>query len=266
MAGNWSDSGAFNADNGLVTLNGTNQSVLGSTTFYQFNKTIPALAGPYTLTFDSTSGTLQKFTNKLTLLGNTSNDLYIASNGAGSNLQADIALGPGGTQLINYLNVSYSNAAGIPVTFPGITLHAHLTSTDSGHNTNWFFGGDNITWIGVTSTDWNDPSNWDLGFVPIAGDFDTIPGGTPFEPTLTSSVTAGSLTIAPTATLTLAGNNLTVNTTFLGTGILINNGTIILNGSETVTATTVSPSPPLTAGTFEYIGDNSGGYIISAIF
>ena len=43
----------------LVTLNGHNQTVTGTTTFYNFNKTVSS-GGPYTLTFDASAWCLYK--------------------------------------------------------------------------------------------------------------------------------------------------------------------------------------------------------------
>ena len=145
VGGNWTDNGTFTADSGLVTFNGTNQSVSGSTTFYQFNKTVPGIAGPYTLTFDATSGAFQKFTNKLTLVGNSTNDLFIASSSPGT--QADIALGSTGTQLMNFLNVSYLECGWYPciprqfITLAKIQLPLMPDIIQIG-----LFGGDTVTW------------------------------------------------------------------------------------------------------------------------
>jgi len=245
VGGNWSDSGTFNSDTGLVVFNGTNQTILGSTTFYQFNKTVAAAA---TLTFDSGAGTLQTFTNSLTLQGAVGQLLSIRSN-TGTNQQADIILSAGGLQTISEVNVQYSNA-GTP---PGdITLIARNNSVDAapgGTNTNWIFGNTTLTWTGTVSTDWNNPSNWNLGIVPAAGDTVIIANGAgiTFQPMLTSSVSVGNLTIDSGSTLTLNGKNLTVTTAFS------NLGNVILEGNETLTLTMDS-----THGTFTYVGDGDG--------
>jgi len=247
--------GAFNNSSGLVQLTGSNQTVKGSTTFYQFSKTIPP-GSAYTLTFDATSGAVQTFANKLTLLGNSSYDLNIASTAPGT--AADIILSPGATQDLSYLSVQDSNAGTSPA---DVTLVPN-NSTGVSNNTNWIFGGVALTWKGTASTDWgNTPgaasTNWNLGFVPRTQDSVIIPGGTANEPALlTAGVTVTSLTIgsgasASTASLTLNGNSLTVSSSFT------NNGNLILEGVETLGLTQDTSDH----GTFTYVGDGSGNPI-----
>ena len=249
VTGNFANTGTFNNSNGLVTLNGSNQTVSGTTTFYQFNKTVSTAA---TLTFDHTG--LQTFTNSLTLQGAAGQLLSIRSDLVGT--QANIVLSAGGAQSISEVNVQYSNAGALPADLTLIARNNSIDAPPGGTNTNWDFGNATVTWTGAVSTDWNNPANWNLGLVPIAGDTAIIPNGgsITYQPVLTSPVTVGTLTINSGSTLTLNGNNLTVNTASGGAGILTNNGTIKLNGSETVTITTVNTN----AGTFEYVGDNTG--------
>lgn len=65
VAGDWIGSGGtFNAQNNTVYLDGLNQTISGSTTFYHFNKTV---SGADTLTIES--GTTQVFRAMLTLKG-----------------------------------------------------------------------------------------------------------------------------------------------------------------------------------------------------
>jgi len=51
-----------------------------------------------------------------------------------------------------------------------------------------------ISWVGVTSTAWNTPSNWSNGQVPALTDDITIPSGTPFPPVVANGVTANCKT------------------------------------------------------------------------
>jgi pimeloyl-ACP methyl ester carboxylesterase len=63
------------------------------------------------------------------------------------------------------------------------------------------------TWIGVTSVDWNDGSNWSSGFVPGGADDVIIPSGTPYSPTVTSGPkTIRSLSVLEGAIVTVATN------------------------------------------------------------
>ncbi len=246
VTGNFANTGTFNNSNGLVTLNGTNQTVSGTSTFYQFAKVVSSAA---TLTFDHTG--LQTFTNSLTMQGAPLQLLSIRSDLVGT--QADIVLTAGGIQNISEVNVQYSNAGTLPADLTLIARNNSVDAPPGGTNTNWNFGNPTVTWTGTVSTDWNNPLNWNLGIVPIAGDTAII-ANAPNQPILTTPVTVGALTINSGSTVTLNGNNLTVDTTAGGTGTLTNNGTLILNGPETVAITTVNTN----AGTFEYVGDNTG--------
>jgi len=256
LTGNFSNSGTFNNSSGTVTLNGTNQSVLGTTTFYDFIDNVTS--GAATLTFDGTGpSNVQTFTDNLTLKGNGSNNLLIRSSTGSA---AYIALSSGGTQVLTNLDVEYSNAS------LGVELIANssLDHSDNStyHNTNWLFGAASLTWIGGAAgntTNWNTASNWNLGIVPRTGDAVIILGGTTYEPVLTSATpTLASLTIGSGsgASLTLNGNNLTVTA---GAGNFVNNGNLKLDGTETVHLT----QDPVASdtGTFTYVGDGTSATI-----
>ena len=156
VSNNWNNTATFTPGTDTVTLNGANQTISGSTTFYQFTKTVTSSAA---LIFDHT-GT-QTFTNSLTMQGASAQLLNIRSDSAGT--QANIALSAGGLQVLKYLDVADSNASG------GLLLNDN-NGVNSGNNTNWNFGGTTLTWKGGTSTAWNTATNWDLGFVPRSSD------------------------------------------------------------------------------------------------
>ena len=260
--GNWDNTSAstFTPGTDTVTLNGANggtQDVLGTTTFYNFSKINSAAAS---LIFD-TSGT-QIFTHDLTMEGNSGTQLLTINSTTG-NTQANINLRPGGAQSIQFVNVNNSNASGGGT---GLQLlgrnspdHSNFATYD---NTNWAFGNATITWIGVTSTEWQNVTNWDKGVVPGAGDTVIIPpvgGSVTFDPDLCpsghinpcSSVNLGngSLTIQSGATLTLSGQGLAI-----ATGTFANSGTVFLHGNETVTLTQDTTNH----GTFNYQGTDTG--------
>ncbi len=107
-------------------------------------------------------------------------------------------------------------------------------------------GQSTATWTGATSTDWNVASNWSTGVVPNSSTAVDIPATTN-EPVLSSAVAAASLTIESGASLTLAGYNLT------DTGSFTNQGTVVLQGNETVSLTQDTGE-----GTWEYVGDGTG--------
>jgi hypothetical protein len=69
-----------------------------------------------------------------------------------------------------------------------------------------------ITWIGVTSTDWNTASNWDFNYVPLSFSDVKVPNAAqPNQPTLSaSSPTINSLNLGNTRVLTISGQTLTI--------------------------------------------------------
>jgi hypothetical protein len=136
--GNWSNSGTFTAGTGTVTLNGTNQTLSGSTTFYNLVKNVTVAD---TLTF--ANGTTQTITNSLNLQGIPAQRLSLRSNSIG--VQWKIVLQAGGSQFLNYLDVKDSDASG------GQTLVAGVLSIDSGNNLNWVFSGEGAGGFGYTS-------------------------------------------------------------------------------------------------------------------
>ncbi len=235
VAGNWTHSGGtFNNASGKVTFDGTGQTMAGSTTFYRLRK---VMAAADTLTL--TAGTTQTVSNDLTLSGASGQLLSLRSTSSGS--QANISLTAGGTQSINFMDVKDNNASG------GVTLVARSSSVDSGNNTNWTFGGATLTWTGTTSTDWDVPTNWDLGIVPNSTDAAVVTNVANL-PSLSTNVTLAVLTTNASSTLTLNGKNMTV------TGALTNNGTVSLFGSETISFGTMD----VAHGTFLFTGNGDG--------
>lgn len=123
VTGNWTAvAGLLNPRSGAVTLDGANQSISGSTTFYRLNKTV-TVADTLTLT----AGSTQTITNLLTLQGASQNILMLRSSSSGTPWNID----PQGSRSIQFVDVKDSNniASAIDVT--------NLTAIDSGNNTNW---------------------------------------------------------------------------------------------------------------------------------
>ncbi|MBP6515647.1 MAG: hypothetical protein KA242_01260 [Chitinophagales bacterium] len=93
-----------------------------------------------------------------------------------------------------------------------------------------------LTWVGGTSTDWGNASNWSPSIVPNACAIDvTIPAGTPNAPTISgSNYSVGNVSIASGVNLTLSGNNLSVCGNWnAGTGadaVTIGTGNIVFQG------------------------------------
>ena len=128
VASNWSNSGTFTARTGTVTFDGGNQSITGSTTFYNFTKTDDVSDNnSETLTFDNTA--TQTITNVLTLTGTDSDDrVLLVSDSPGTQW----SLNSNGTESINFVTTTDSDAS-------GGTLVTHTNTTSGGNNLNWGF-------------------------------------------------------------------------------------------------------------------------------
>ncbi|WP_018343072.1 hypothetical protein [Cytophaga aurantiaca] len=115
-----------------------------------------------------------------------------------------------------------------------------------------------LTWIGVTSTAWNTPTNWSTTIVPTSTNAITIPAsGVPFMPTVSASSDAKS--IVNNGTITLASGG-----TLNAYASVTNNGTVnSVAGSKLVfkgtTASTVSGIPTL----FNMELNNTAGLTVS---
>ncbi len=125
VGGNWSNSGTFLARTGTVTLDGTSQSILGSTSFYNLTKSV---SGADTLTF-ANNGT-QTITGTMTLNGQSGSLLSLISNSPTNQWELD----PQGTRTISYLDVEDSNNINATeISVSGLNI------TNGGNNTGWSF-------------------------------------------------------------------------------------------------------------------------------
>lgn len=235
-SGNWAlAGGAFNAGTGTVDLIGANQVVSGSTNFHNLTKSVTA---PDTLTFQA--GSTQTVGGTLTLKGATGKPLNLRSSISGSAWNID----PLSACAVAFTDVQDSH----DVSKLAITAaHSH----DSGDDSGWLFPTTSQSWTGAGSTNFSDPRNWSLGFVPNTGDNLTI-AATARQPVLTAPLTVHNLTIAAGASLNLNGQALTV------TGSFVNPGTLILQGTEAIS---LAKGNDTTEGTWEYVGDNTGDIV-----
>lgn len=119
VAGNWANSGTYTASSNTVTLDGTAQTVSGSSTFYN----LVANNSGDVITF--TDGTTQTVTNSVTF-----QNVTLQGSGTGGWTIAMPA-----TQTIDHVTVSYSTATG------NAAVANDGTSTNGGNNVNWTFPG-----------------------------------------------------------------------------------------------------------------------------
>ncbi|NLE65633.1 MAG: DUF11 domain-containing protein, partial [Elusimicrobia bacterium] len=234
----------FTANGGRLTLDGADQSILGQVMFYDLDKQVPD-GQSQTLSFYP--GLTVGVAHSLTLTGFDETDrLTVNSSGA---VEGYLDLEVGALQTIRNVVVQDNHAS-------GVTLVGRGVSEGVSNHDNWIFGSTTLTWTGAVDTDWEDPSNWDLGIVPVDGDGIAegdrviIPGGGN-QPVLSDHVRPYQLTLESGATLSVGGYDLVVD------DALYNDGTVYLEGTGGLVLTT----PDLDSGTFVYQGDGAGGTI-----
>jgi len=192
IAGDWTNNGGYSASN-TVIFDGTNQTISGSTTFNNFQKTDSNNNGSdVLLTFED--GKTQTIAGTLTLSGLDGDDrVNLVSDSPGTQW----LLTANGSFAIDFVDVTDSDASG------GNSIQ-HSNTIDGGNNLNWGFT-ETITWINPSDGNISTASNWDLGRIPIATDDILINGG---SANITwdgaASSTANSLTLSGTYTGTVS--------------------------------------------------------------
>ncbi|MFH1769645.1 MAG: hypothetical protein ABH833_03190, partial [Parcubacteria group bacterium] len=214
VGGSWTNSGIFTPQSGTVTLNGTNQAVLGSTTFYNLRKTDPDNdSTDLTLTFDNTA--TQTITNLLTLTGIDTNDrVNLVSDSPGTQW----SLTANGTFSIDWAEVTDSDASG----------GSQVTQTnteDGGNNLNWLLG------IDVSGTVYTDEGSTNIGTGKTVAL--SVNGGTTADTDLFTGETDsnGDYTITVT-TIPSAGDTIAVfldDETQNGTTVTVSDGEALSN-------------------------------------
>ncbi|HKI85765.1 MAG TPA: hypothetical protein VKA53_03370 [Thermoanaerobaculia bacterium] len=143
LAGNWSGGSGFSPGTSHVSIvdgcaTPETSMVSGNNTF--FNLSAQTNDGK-TLVFDA--GSVQTIQNSVSLSGSNGNLLTIRSTSPGS--AADLDLAPGGTQVVDYVDVADNHATGQPLA-PGPPIAYH--SIDSGNTTGWFITATSIPALG----------------------------------------------------------------------------------------------------------------------
>jgi len=242
VSGDWNNQGSYSSGTETVSFTDSakNSTITGSTSFS--NLLVPSSAAGKTLYFQA--GATQTVTADLTITGTSGNEILLRSTAPGTQwtIRNNTA-----TQDIFYTDVQDSNVD--DASSGGDLLAAY--STDSGGNDTtpspaWNFNP-TLTWTGATSSDWNVAANWSPSVVPDAGSAVVIPD-VAIDPVLTSAVTITDLTLQDLSRLSLAGFDLTVSGTFE----IQNNGTLALQGAETVSLIDTN------SGTIAYVGGAAG--------
>jgi len=126
VSGDLENSGTFTHNSSAITLDGTSQTLSGSTTFYDLTKTV---ASADTLTFDAVD--IYTIENDTTLEGAAGNLLSLISSSEGTQWEIDPAPS---TRTISYVDVKDSKNNN-----PTAINCVDQNCTDSGNNTNWTF-------------------------------------------------------------------------------------------------------------------------------
>ena len=208
---------------GKVTIKGpqnfnnfeTSRSLIiyGTNSFNDFTATN---LGGKSLSFEA--GKTQNINGNLSLSGTSSSSLLTLKN-EGSGSWSSTCSNPSITN-VDVINSTSANSI------------VAIDSRDSGHNTNWNFPGQEYTWTGNSSNDWNTAANWSPESIPGFGTKVTIAAATN-HPILTGALSlnqtynstdyTGQIIVAENAKFDLAAATLTVET-------IINNGTVRLKG------------------------------------
>ncbi len=99
----------------------------------------------------------------------------------------------------------------------------------------WTYTNPQLIWVGITSTDWQDPTNWKstgpAGPPDITTDV-TIAAGTPYQPVLTANANVSDFTMASGTTLAMGAFSMNLSGKFANNG-----GTFTTTGTVTMSAT-----------------------------
>jgi len=154
VAGDWQHlAGSFIHGTRTVTLDGTNQFITGSTTFYNLIKSVSSAD---TLGFESNSTQTIASGGTLTLNGVSGQLLTLNCPGCTSGLDHwNLNISSGAFKSIDYVNVSDADADGSDVSHKPISP---TNSTDGGSTISWF-GGTAVITVMKLSTVISDPIN-----------------------------------------------------------------------------------------------------------
>ena len=210
----------LNGDNTIANFNvsstvvGQTVNITGSNNFTNLSVTAPTGTGQ---TITVTNGTTQAASGNFTLTGTAGNLITLQSSSSG----VIFTINDTGTESISFVKVS-------DCTVNGITASSSKNVTPL-NNVGWTFNATTVTWTGLSSTSWNTPANWNLGYVPNDTDNVIIPNVTN-DPLIGSATTVNNLTITADATgfglLSTNNQNLTVTGILSFTSSGVNFGTL----------------------------------------
>ena len=214
--------------------------IYGTNSFNDFTATN---LGGKSLSFEA--GKTQNINGNLSLSGSSSTSLLTLKD-VGSGIWTITCSNPSISN-VNVINSTSTNSI------------VAIDSKDSGHNTNWNFPGQEYTWTGNSSNDWNTAANWSPESIPGFGTKVTInpatnhpilTGALSLNQTYNSTDYTGQIIVAANAKFDLAAATLTVET-------IINNGTVQLKGVANQITLPCTISNGTEASTVEYYDTTS---------
>lgn len=205
VAGNWSNNGVFTANQGTVTLDGTNQSLIGSTNFFNLTK---AATGASSLTLDANA--VQTVSGTMNVRGPSASARMVVRSSVSDVRARLVPLGPRTVQFLDLKDIDNDSALALPC------VNGCL---NSGNNENWSFASFTVTPISGST-------NENAGKATYTIVLDSQPT-TNVVMTLTSTNTAEG-TVSPTS-ITFSRTNWNVPRTVTVSGIddVINDGDIV---------------------------------------
>ncbi len=201
---------------------------------------IKAVGGNWALQIRNESGDISKsFAGSVAISTNRSDNVTITRLGDLYTMYVDGTLAGSNTLVGNNsfspVRVGYGCPYGEDVYYGELILFPIALNADDLSTINisqddyYVIGPPPYTWTGATSTSWTTASNWTNATVPDALAAVTIPSGTPFQPTISSSVTIKKIKINSGATLT-NNNTLNISDSLTVDGTLSGSGTVVMNG------------------------------------
>ncbi len=246
VSGNWTNSDTFIAGSSSVILDGVNQVLDGSTTFFNLNKTVTAAD---TLYF--TAGTTQTVTGNAILQGVSGQLLSLRS--TASPTSWNFSLAAGAVKSISYVDVQDSDASGSDSSLIDINPSY---SVDSGNNVSWF-GNANITVV-KSSAVISDPLNGTTNPKRIPG------AVIEYSIVVTNTVGAQATNLTVTDSLTAESARLSFETDGYAVGKGIQVTAPNINGGAALNLTNVSDGDAGDYGATAVDMVTVGGIVLSA--
>ncbi|MCA9402351.1 MAG: hypothetical protein KC897_01105 [Candidatus Omnitrophica bacterium] len=203
VAGNWTDTGTFEPREGLVNLDGGDQVITTTGTFYNLQKSL-TVAG--TLTFEA--GITVGVTNNLVFNGAPGQLLGLVSSSPGTVFNLNVT---GGTQQVSYVNVSDSEALSNDIL---AVLSVNGGGNDDGDippTDQWIFLTERY-WVGPAGGNTSDAGNWS-GTENACG----VGGGAGVPTTLEVAIFSATCDNNATVDVTLNPGGMTIDAGHTGT-------------------------------------------------